>query len=107
MHWFPIVGFILLGLIFLDKGLRRRARRNWAWGRMGEGPPLSRISYVVLATMFFAIAFTLSRAPDPGVVAAVAIGLCFIVVVVAGIVDTALNRKKRTGSKFKEPNPDP
>ena len=44
VRFLPIVAFGLIGVVFLDKSLRRGARRTWAWGRMGEGAPLSRIS---------------------------------------------------------------
>ena len=99
MTWLPIVAFILLGAVFLDKSLRRSARRTWAWGRMGEGAPLSRTSYAILALMFFAIAFTLSRAPEPGLVAAIAVGVCFVSMIVAGFADTKADRDNRAGSQ--------
>lgn len=62
---------------------------------MGEGAPLSRISYAVLAVTFFSIAFTLARAPNPGFGAAIAIGLSFVAVVVMGTIDTRADRKSK------------
>lgn len=99
MHVLPIVAFVLIGLVFLDKSLRRRAKRTWAWGRMGEGPPLSRTSYAVWAVTFFSIAFTLSRAPEPGIVAAAAIATCCVAVIVMGFLDTRADREKGAASK--------
>ena len=99
MHWLPVVAFVLLGVVFLDKALRRGARRTWAWGRTGGGAPLSRISYAVWALTFIAIAFAVARAPKPGLVAAIAIGLCFVSIIVMGIADTRVDRDKRARSE--------
>jgi preprotein translocase subunit SecG len=94
----PVVAFGLIGLVFLDKSLRSGARRTWAWGRTGEGAPLSRVSYAVWAITFFSIAFTLSRAPQPGLGAVFAIALCFGAVVVMGFLDTRADRKSVRGA---------
>jgi len=88
VHLLPIVAFVLIGLIFLDKSLRRGARRTWAWGRTGERVSLSRSSYAVWAVTFFTIAFTLSRVTKPGLGTAAAIAACFVAVIVMGFVDT-------------------
>ena len=97
MHLLSVVAFWFIGVIFLDKSLRRGARRTWAWGRVGEGAPLSRVSYAVWALTFFSIAFTLSRAPEPGLGAALAIALCFGAVIVMGILDTRADRRSNRG----------
>jgi hypothetical protein len=94
MHWLPVVAFVLLGAVFLDKALRRRARRTWAWGRTGGGAPLSRKSYAVWAMSFFAIACAVARAPKPGIAAATAVGLGFVSIIVVGCADT---KAARTG----------
>ena len=93
MNGFPIVAFGILAVVFLDKAMRRGATRTWAWGRMGEAAPLSRISYAVWAMTFIAIAFTLARAPKPGLGAAIAIGVSFVAVIVMGFADTRTYRK--------------
>jgi preprotein translocase subunit SecG len=103
VHLVPIAVFVFLGLLFLDKALRSRAKRTWAWGRMGEGAPLSRVSYAILAITFFVVAFIVSRAPDPGAGAAIAIGLCFVSVIVMGYVDTRSQSKMNVSSKSEEP----
>lgn len=95
MQWLPVVLFVLLGLIFAGKGLRRRARRFWAWGRMGEGAPLSRRSYVIFGTTFFAIASTLARAPEPGWIAVFLVGACFVAIIASGYADTRSARQRR------------
>ena len=97
MHFVPIVAFVLIGLFFLDKSLRRGARRTWAWGRTGGRVPLSRTSYAVWAVTFFSIAFTLARAPKPGLGAAVAIAACCVAVIVMGFVDTRADRTSTDG----------
>lgn len=98
MQWLPVGAFVLLGVVFCDKALRRGARRTWAWGRTGGGVQLSRKSYAVWALTFFAIAFAIARAPKPGVAAAVTLALCFVSVIVAGFADTRAGRKKDTES---------
>ena len=95
MHVLPIVAFVILAVVFLDKALRRKARRNWAWGRMGEAAPLSRISYAVWAMTFFAIAFTLARAPRPGLGAAIVIGVSCVAVIVSGFADSRTYRRSK------------
>ena len=88
MQWIPIAAFVVLGAMFFDKALRRRARRTWAWGRSGGKVALSRRSYAVLGLMFFTIAWVVARAPEPGWIAAAAIGLCFLLAIVSGFADT-------------------
>ena len=98
MHLVPIALFVVLGVLFLDKAMRSRAKRTWAWGRMGEGAPLSRLSYAILAITFFVVAFIVARAPEPGVGAAIAIGVCFVSVIVMGCFDTRSQSKKDAAS---------
>jgi hypothetical protein len=86
--------FVLLGVVFVDKALRSGATRNWAWGRMGEGPPLSRAAYAAWGFAFFAIAFTIWRAPHPGWRAAAAVGACLVAIIVVGIFDTRADRRR-------------
>jgi uncharacterized membrane protein YbaN (DUF454 family) len=99
MQWLPVGAFVLLGVIFCDKALRRGARRTWAWGRAGGGAPLSRKSYAVWALTFFAIAFAIARAPEPGVAAAVVLALCLVSIIVAGFADTRALRRQETESQ--------
>jgi hypothetical protein len=44
---------------------------------------------------FLVIAFTISRAPEPGWVAVAMIGICFVAVMVSGLVDTHAERRGR------------
>lgn len=92
MSWLPIAAFVVLGLVFLDKALRRGAKRTWAWGRTGGGPKLSRRSYAVWALTFFTIAAILSRAHEPGGLAVLVIGVCLVAVIVAGFADAREQR---------------
>ena len=96
--WIPIFVFVFLGVIFLDMALRRGARRTWAWGRTGGGAPLSRRSYGIVGLTFFAVAFTVARAPDPGWAAAAAIGVCFVGIIASGFADTRAAERNRAGS---------
>ena len=88
VRWIPIAFFVFLGLIFVDKALRRGAWRTLAWGRTGGGAPLSRRSHAIWGFAFFAIALVLASAPKPGCIAVAAIAISCVAVIVAGFTDT-------------------
>ncbi len=92
MSWLPILGFVALGVFFLQKAVRPNARRSWAWGRIGSGPPLSRKGYAVWGLLFLSIAWVLSQAPQPTLSAVLALVVCFLAMLVVGFVDSAAHR---------------
>jgi len=87
-----VTGFVLLGAFFLQKAVRRSAKRSWAWGRVGGGPPLSRKSYAIWGMTFLSIAWVLGQAPEPSTPAVGALGFCFVAMLVAGFMDSAADR---------------
>jgi hypothetical protein len=89
VQWLPVAAFVLLGVVFFDKALRRGARRTWTWGRVRGGASLSRKSYAIWGTTFFAITFAVARVSKPGIIAGIAIGLCLISIIVSGFADTS------------------
>jgi len=88
MHWLPILGFVLLGGLFLYEALRRGASRTWSWGRGGNAAPLSRAAYSVWGITLLCIAWVLTQAPQPAPLAALALLGCLIAIVVVAIADT-------------------
>jgi hypothetical protein len=96
MDWVPIAGFGALGGFFVQKALRRGAKRTWAWGRGGSGPPLSRAAYGIWGITFICIAVVLAFAPRPPLGALLAFGLCFFALAVVGIADTRAYRRRRS-----------
>lgn len=82
-----MLGFAVLGVLSLQKAVRRNARRRWAWGRVGSGPPLTRRSYAIWGAAFLAIAWVLVEAPRPSRWAAAALVLCFLLILAAGFAD--------------------
>lgn len=95
MSWTPTVLFTFLGLYFMDKALRKKARRSWGWGRTGEGAPISRTGYFVLAATFLDIGAMLAWSPgSPPITLIVLFGFCFLAILVSGFVDTRTDRRR-------------
>ena len=101
----PVRLFAALAVFSLQKAIRPGARRTWAWGRVGGGPPLSRGSYAVWGVTFSCIAFTIARAPRPPAWAALGLGLCLLAIVVAGIADTRADGTRVTRPSRARPDP--
>jgi len=96
VSWLPVLGFVALGTFFLQKAVRRTAKRTWSWGRGGSGPPLSRRSYAVCGVGFMAIAWVLREAPHPSVSAVAALMLSFVLMLGSGFADSAAARAPRS-----------
>jgi len=92
MHWLPVAGFTLLGLLALYHSLRPDHGRRWSWGRGGGATPLSRTSHGVWGLSFLCIAWVLAQAPSPSPWSALALLGCLIAVVLAGIADHRAGR---------------
>ena len=95
MNWLPILGFVALGAFLLQKAARRNAKRHWAWGRAGEGPPLSRKGYAAWGVVFLSIAWVLSGAPNPSFLALAALLASFLAMLGVGFWDSAAARASR------------
>jgi hypothetical protein len=94
--WVPGFLFVVLGCFFLQKATRRGAKRSWAWGRGGGAVPVSRWGYASWAACFFAIAWIVSRAPEPPIAAVAVFLVCFLTTLAIGFVDThRYNKSKR------------
>jgi len=98
-HWIPIAAFFAFGVFFLQKAVRPGAKRTWAWGRAGDGPPLSRSGYAVWGATFVYIALVIAYAPHPPIAAVLGFGVCFLALAGVGIMDTLADRRKRKASR--------
>lgn len=95
VSWVPIGLFTLLGLYFLQKAVRPKARQSWGWGRSGGKVPLSRASYGVCGLAFLNIAALIARAPRPPLWLAAPFMVLFLAILVMGFLDTRACRRNR------------
>ena len=61
VRWGVLVLFSYLAGVFLRNAAIAQKRR-WAWGRMGSGAPLSRMSFGVIGALFLCMALILGLA---------------------------------------------
>lgn len=100
VSWVPVGLFALLGLYFLQKALRPKARQSWGWGRGGGKVPLSRASCGVCGLAFLNIAALIARAPRPPLWLAALFMVLFLAILVMGFLDTrAYRRTWKNGEK--------
>jgi Flp pilus assembly protein TadB len=95
VSWVPAGLFALLGLYFLQKALRPKARQSWGWGRTGGKVPLSRASYGVCGLAFLNIAALIARAPRPPLWLAALFMVLLLAILVMGFLDTRAYRRTR------------
>ena len=95
VSWVPTGLFVLLGLYFLQKAVRPKARQSWGWGRAGGKVPLSRASYGVWGLAFLNIAALIARAPNPPLWLAAPFMVLFLAILVMGFLDTRAYRRTR------------
>lgn len=70
--------------------------RRWGWGRTGEGAPLSRPSYAIVGVILLLVGYSCSAPAGPAPSLWVALMFaCFIGMLVAGFVDTYLDRRRK------------
>ena len=98
--WVPVGLLVLVGVFFLQKAIRPKAKQSWSWGRSGGSVPLSRGSYACCAATFFSIAMVVDRAPEPPLSTIIAFMFCFLALLGAGFFDT--RRYNRT-QRLREP----
>ena len=86
------------GIYFLQKGIRKNAKRNWGYGRSGKAGPISRGGYVFwglefLALGVFSAALSAKNPPWDRELSGVGVMACFVAFLATGITDLALWRR--------------
>jgi len=98
-NWVAVVAFALLGVFFLQKAIRRHAKRRWTWGHGGP-VPVSRPGYAAWGLIFIVIGAAIAHGPKPAIAYVVLFVVCFISILCVGLIDTyRYNKVQRRNSR--------